>query len=82
MSDRERLAELLMQVYDHGAQPNALSEADAILAGDWLAERDRQVAEKAWDAGYRDSPAERDSGIDRNPHRVSKPNAVRPGSES
>ena len=33
MIDREILAEVLFEVYDHGSQPNAFREADAIIAG-------------------------------------------------
>ena len=33
---REELSELLFTIYDHGTLPNALREADAILASSWL----------------------------------------------
>lgn len=64
---------------------HAVKIADS-LASNWLAEHDRQVAEKAWDEGYRKGEADVDEGFAFNeagelvpqgsPHRKQEPNGV------
>ena len=46
--DRGELSEFLFTIYDHGTSPNALREADAILA--WMTERGYgKRPEPAWE---------------------------------
>lgn len=60
MSDKDELAKVIRRAYcddaaggvDVYSVADFYPEASAVLASDWLASRDREVARRAWDEGH------------------------------
>ena len=61
--DEVDLAAELPVVYLNGYPTDAGYIAEAVLASDWLAEHDRDVAARAWQEGYARGRYDKDLGV-------------------
>lgn len=68
-SIREEMSETLFRFYDHGTQPNALVEADALLASPVI----RRIQAEAWAVGFNDATDEAHTAHEEYPARHENP---------